>query len=433
MSSKIAQILKSPSSQVFIASWLAYAGFYFCRKNFSIAMPMLTSDMGMTKLQIANIIAVYSFVYMAGQFINGFLSDRFGSKRIVTYGLLMAVASNLLMGFAWGAWTFTGLMIINGYGQSTGWSGLVKMMSDWFKQEIRGIVMSWWTTCYVVGGFLAVIFATWWGTNHVVLSQYTWHRIFWAPALLLAMLAFVFIRLARDKNGNKTVVSPRQEKTKAFSWNLIQGSVKDTVSSTAVWVTAFMYFGVKFIRYTFLFWLPLYLTQAFGYTNEVAGYTSSVFEAAGFIGVILSGYMSDKLYKSRRFPVGALFLIALTAILFVQPLFAHLGYWGNVAAVGLVGLFTYGPDALMSGAAAQDLGKENAGTAAGIINGVGSVGQIISPYAVAIVTENFGWHALFQVFVIVAAISALLLITQWNHGRTPQPDKLHEEFEIVSI
>ena len=143
--------------------------------------------------------------------------------------------------------------------------------------------------------------------------------------------------------------------------------------------------------------------------------------------------MSDKLYQSRRFPVGAIFLFGLTIVLFLQPSLAHFGYWGNVVAVGLVGLFTYGPDALMSGATAQDLGKENAGTAAGIINGVGSMGQIVSPYGVAFISEKFGWHALFQVFIVVSTISALFLCSQWNYGKKARLSKIQEKFEIVSI
>lgn len=430
---KLTTILKSPSTKIFIASWLAYAGFYFCRKNFSVAMPMLINDLGMTKFQLANIIAVYSFVYMAGQFINGYLSDRFGSKKIVMYGLILAIGANLLMGFAWGAWLFMALMIFNGYGQSTGWSGLIKMMADWYRKEIRGIVMSWWTTCYVIGGFLAVLFATWWGTNHIVLAQFSWRRIFWAPAILLVFITLVFIRFSKDKKDANNEDSYTSDRTKAFSLKLNRLAFKETISNTAVWVTALMYFELKFIRYTFLFWLPIYLTQAFGYSTEVSGYTSSVFEAAGFIGVILSGYISDKLYHSRRFPVGAIFLFGLTIVFVMQPLLARFGYWGNVTAVGLVGFFTYGPDALMSGAAAQDLGKENTGTAAGIINGVGSIGQIVSAYGVALISEKFGWHALFQVFIVASIISALLLCTQWNYGRKTTKSLTYEEVEIASV
>jgi len=419
MTGKPVTFLKSQQTQVFVATWLAYAGFYFCRKNFSVAMPMLSHDLGISNFQFATIIAVFSFVYMAGQFINGYLSDKIGAKKIVTIGLLLVIMANLMMGFVWGASGFLILMVVNGYGQSTGWSGLVKMMSDWYDQKVRGIVMSWWTTCYVAGGFLAVIFATWWATNHSMLTQFTWRRVFWAPAVLLSLLTFVFIKFALD--GKKKVISdqihPISSKAYLFKLQITSVALKETLANRAVWMTSFMYFGVKFIRYTFLFWLPLYLTQAFDYPNDVAGYTSSVFEAAGFAGVILSGYISDKIYHSRRFPVGAMFMFCLAVVFLFHPLLAKLGYWGNVAAVALIGIFIYGPDALMSGAAAQDLGKENAGTTAGLINGIGSMGQIASPYAVAYVSAKFGWQVLFDVFIAVSVISGLLLCTQWNYGK----------------
>jgi sugar phosphate permease len=75
----------------------------------------------------------------------------------------------------------------------------------------------------------------------------------------------------------------------------------------------------------------------------------------------------------------------------------------------------------MSGAAAMDFGKnQGAALAAGLINGVGSVGQLLSPFAVAYVSGKYGWDALFQLFVIVALLAALLLILKWNYGNENQ-------------
>jgi len=62
--------------------------------------------------------------------------------------------------------------------------------------------------------------------------------------------------------------------------------------------------------------------------------------------------------------------------------------------------------------------------AAGIINGVGSAGQLLSPLAVAFVSQKYGWNALFQLFVIFALIAALLLIVKWNYGAENQEDEL---------
>jgi MFS transporter, OPA family, sugar phosphate sensor protein UhpC len=99
-----------------------------------------------------------------------------------------------------------------------------------------------------------------------------------------------------------------------------------------------------------------------------------------------------------------------------QPTLAARGHTWNAVGISLIGIMTYGPDTLMSGAAAQDVGsREGAGTAAGLIDGVGSIGQLFSPYVVALVAERFGWDVLFYVFVVFSLIGGGLLATRWNY------------------
>ncbi len=92
---------------------------------------------------------------------------------------------------------------------------------------------------------------------------------------------------------------------------------------------AVMYFLLKLARYSLLFWLPLYLSQKLHYSDERAGYTSSLFEMIGFLGPILAGYASDRLLRSRRFPVGATMLWVLGFMCLVQPLANLAGILGN--------------------------------------------------------------------------------------------------------
>ena len=75
------------------------------------------------------------------------------------------------MGFGASLFLFMFMMWSNGYGQSTGWPGLIKNMSTWFQHQERGVVMAWWCTCYVVGGFVGTIFATYWATNEMFFAD----------------------------------------------------------------------------------------------------------------------------------------------------------------------------------------------------------------------------------------------------------------------
>jgi sugar phosphate permease len=77
---------------------------------------------------------------------------------------------------------------------------------------------------------------------------------------------------------------------------------------------------------------------------------------------------------------------------------------------------TFGPDTLLQGAAVQDVGgRDGAASAAGLVNGVASLGQLLSPYLVAQVTTRWGWDALFTSFLAIALLGSAITARFWNH------------------
>jgi len=107
--------------RIFAITWLAYAGFYLCRKNLSVVMPLISQELAFSNLQLANVVFGYSLLYALGQFLFGVLADRFGSRAIVLAGLLVAVASNLFLGVVSSLVLLTAAACCNGFGQSAGW------------------------------------------------------------------------------------------------------------------------------------------------------------------------------------------------------------------------------------------------------------------------------------------------------------------------
>lgn len=404
--------------RIFTVTWLGYAGLYFCRKNFSVSMPIIMDEFGYTKNDLAMVITVYSFAYMVGQFISGYMSDRYGPRIIVSIGLLIALLANFTMGITGSLMAFVFLMGTNGLGQSTGWSGLVKNMTPWFKPTERGVIMSWWSTCYVIGAFLATIFATYWATNETFFVELGWKRAFIAPAIVLAIITLLYALFTRNRPpdvGLKVLVEEEEvqvsNKLKGEQYHII----KKLISKSELWVAAFIYFLLKLTRYVFLFWLPLYMVEALGYSNQDSGYLSSVYELIGFFGVIVAGYISDHFLNSRRFPVAAIMLFVMAGLCFIQPIIAGMGMLAIGINIGLIGAMTYGADSILSGAGAMDIGGKNgAAMAAGIINGVGSAGQLLSPFIAAYFSDLLGWNALFYGFVVLALIGSGLALTKWN-------------------
>ncbi|MPZ16414.1 MAG: MFS transporter [Luteitalea sp.] len=426
--------------RIFAVTWIAYAGFYLCRKNFSVAMPLLGGESGLTKLDFANLIFGYSLMYAAGQPLFGVLADRFGARRVVATGMLLAVVANIFMVTGTSVLMLAPLMLMNGIGQATGWPGLVQIMANWFRRGERGMVMAWWTTNYVLGGFLATVFATWVATSSLLLPGQGWQRAFWVPAVLLAVIAALFVAGARDRPEDSVVRSEEAApdaatRLRSASARLRYASATQAdapaerphlgraLASPLIWIIALGCLFAKITRYAFLFWLPLYMTEQLGYTVDQAGYMASIFELSGFGGAILAGYVSDRLFQSRRFPVTALMFFMLAVVCLVHPLTAGYGYVASGIGIALIGIANYGPDTLLQGAAAQDAGAGlGTGTVSGLISGVGSVGQLFSPYLVAFVAARYGWNGLFQVFTVVAFVGGALQAILWNYGRRAGED-----------
>ena len=402
--------------QVFAITWITYAGFYLCRKNLGIVLPMLHGISGLRSSELANIVFGYSLMYAVGQFGFGFLSDRIGAKRVVAGGMLLVVASNLFMGVHASLLWLLVFGCLNGVGQSTGWSGLVKMMASWFSSDIRGIVMAWWGTNYVLGGFLATSFATWAVTEPVLLPKMGWRLGFLLPALILLGITILFSFGVSGTPEEKGFTSEAPSGQPAAlrdrsNWSDLLALLK----KPSLWTISIAYFFLELCRYALMFWLPFYMVERLKYGFQAAGYLSSLYELIGIAGALMAGYISDRFMQSRRAPISAMMLFGLGCVMLIQPSLAAYGLVGTGIAISLSGVLSYGPDTLLSGAAAQDIGDVRAtGTASGLVDGIGHLGALFSPYVVVYVSGHYGWDCLFQVLAGASFLAAAVLLPSWN-------------------
>ena len=72
-----------------LITMVGYAIFYFVRKNFSLAMPGLTAEYGISNKSFGRIIFAGSLVYGFSRFINGCVVDRIKGRIVMAVGLLL--------------------------------------------------------------------------------------------------------------------------------------------------------------------------------------------------------------------------------------------------------------------------------------------------------------------------------------------------------
>ncbi len=392
--------------RAFALTWFSYGSYYLTRKNFAVVKSRLNEDLGVSMTTLGHIDTVYLATYAVGQFLNGALGDRFGARRIIGIGMLASGALAWWFAMSNTAVLFAVAFGLNGLFQSTGWPNNVKAMGAWFGREARGKVMGFWCTCYQVGGLVASALATF------LLVHFGWRSAFMAPGVWVSSFGVVILLFLVERPRDRGL-APADESP------VLDGSVVSTAPKVgflqvlripAVWALGGSYFGLKLIRYSLLFWLPYYLTKKLGYDEGVAGYMSTAFEAGGIIGAIVTGWLSDRYFTKRRMRLVVPNLMILAAALALYGLIGDLGIYVNLVSMAACGFLLFGPDALISGAAAQDVGGPGAtGSAAGIINGMGSIGAILQGVLTTYVSQAYGWDTLFYVFVVVAIVSALIL------------------------
>jgi sugar phosphate permease len=390
--------------RIFASTWLCYAGYYFCRKPFYISKASLGRELEFDATSLGYIGAAYLLTYALGQFISGALGNRAGPRALLLGGMTLSIAANVGFGSVNSFGTFLTLMALNGFAQSTGWSGGVGTMASWFRRRERGTVMGFWATNFQVGGVAANTLAAW------ALGALGYRYSFFTGALVLLAVQVFFVFHQRNTPqdvGLPALDDPDEPKD--------DRSAQDTGSglTRAAWVNVLLvglfYFFVKFIRYAVWSWAPFVLERNFHLKGSDAGYLSTIFDLAGIAGVIVTGLLSDRLFRGRRAGISLLMIglmLASCVLLYVS---------GGVSAtlfaicLGLVGFTLYGPDALMSGAGAMDVGgRRGAVMAAGVINGMGSVGSIMQELLIGrMYDQNAG--ALEPIFFVLMAVSAAAL------------------------
>jgi sugar phosphate permease len=395
---------------VFALTWIAYASYYFGRKGFPVVKSTLQDRLGLSVGMLGWIDTGYLAAYAVGQFLSGIVGDRIGSRRLIGYGMLGTAAACAAFGFASAAWLFLVLFVINGLFQSTGWPGTVKAMGAWFTPKERGTVMGVWSTCYQAGGLIATAVATF------LFVHLGWRWAFLGPAIFIAVVGIVNLIFLPERSGATRSKEMRAEAAAAPPSQISS----NVLHSPVLWSLSAAYFCLKLIRYSILFWLPYYLNKVLGYSKAQAGYQSISFEVGGIVGSIVIGYISDRYFPGRRRYVASFMVAALACALLLYTRLAPISVLLNFCGMALVGFCLFGPDTLISGAAAQDIGgKHDVAKAAGFINGFGSTGAIFQGLVTSGVSSKFGWDALFYVFVVLALMSSVALLI----GRRPRGEE----------
>ena len=365
--------------QAFLAGTFAYALYYVCRLSMGVMKQPLIDAGLLSATQLGIVGACLYWCYAVGKFVNGFLADGSNIKRFMATGLIISVAMNLCMGVlgasaAAGAIPSSALFIcfavmwgINGWAQSMGAPPAIIALSRWFPLKIRGTYYGFFSASHNIGEGLSFIFVG----SLVAFAGWKWGFFGAALAGALGVLLILFwLHDTPESQGLPSIEELSGEKTegeKKSSSEDTRAIQRAVLRNPGVWIlalsSAFMYMS----RYAINEWGVIFLQEAKDYSLAEASTIIGINPIFGIIGTVVSGWLSDVLFRGdRRYPAfaaGILESLALALFLFGGP-----AKWVNVLAMVLFGIAIGVLISFIGGLMAVDLVPRKAtGAALGVV------------------------------------------------------------------
>lgn len=396
--------------RIFYSIYFGYVFFYFTRKSFTFAMPMMMEDLGFTKADLGILGSVLYISYGVSKFLSGVMSDRSNPRYFMSVGLILTGIANIFFGFSSSLVCFAIFWAMNGIFQGWGWPPCTKQLTYWFSQKERGF---WWSlnsTSHNLGGAIIPLLVAY------ASSLWGWRWSLFLPGMISIVAGFFLLERMRDSPRSLGLPSVEEyknennKKVKEESLSAKEILLHQVLNNKAVWILGLSYFFVYVVRTAINDWGTLYLSTYKGYSLIEAAGSIAWFEIGGFLGCIGAGWGSDRFFDGRRIPLS---IICTLGLLISLSCFWNLGsnhLWLANALMAAIGFLIFGPQMLVGLAAAEFVDKKAAGTANGFAGCLAYLGAAATGYPLGKIIDIWNWEGFFITLLVCSGLLSIILI-----------------------
>lgn len=402
---------------------------YIERINLTVAARFIRDEFGLTDIQIGWSFSIFLASYTLSQVPAGLLVDRFGPRRILTVAALLWFLITVALGLFAGhvVQTATGVVttlvicrFLLGIVEAPTYPGAAALITRWFPAHARGIPNAVIQGTSFAGEALTLIllaFAT---------AYLGWRNAIFAsaiPALLIA-LAWWFWgadrpegdpRVSSDELAYIRSVDAAQDAEGLAEKTSILDVIKDRLLVTL----SLAYFFHGYVTYLFFFWFYIYLVDERHFSVAAGGLVGALPTIGAAICALFGGVMSDRLTRRfgpiigrRRLIAGAGFGGAAGLLIGTYASESWIAVAGFIVAVGSRGLVESAFWSLVN-----YIGGARSGTAAGMMNGAGNLGGVVSTLLAPVLVATMGWTTALTFAAGATTLTGLILFLFGGRSR----------------
>lgn len=424
---------------------MTYAFLYMARYNLVVSKNALGSLM--TKEDFGIIFAAGTTTYALSFFLNGPLVDKIGGKKGIIIAAIGSCMMNGLMGIVTYLFlheqltmnltlAFSILYSLNMFFQSYGAVSIIKVKAYWFHVRERGIFGAIFGTLISFGAY----FAFDWGRAIADAAQLTMASeptpfqtfirtmfavdtgktdavwlIFFIPSFILifwALMDVVFLKDSPDQAGFDEFDPHDASSDDNGPQPNMKGMIKKILTHPILLIVGFVEFTSGILRNGIMQWYLIFAKDVSQVGAEFFVKNWGILLAlSGIFGGFAAGYVSDKLFHSRRGPPAAI----MNGVMVVATVTMSFLLFDSPIAVGVCAIImnfaVIGVHSLMSGTAAADFGgKKATATASGLVDACVYFGSGVQSLSLGYLTTA-NWHY-WPMFLVPFSILGLLGATK---------------------
>lgn len=387
----------------------------------------------LSKDQIGSILGAFFFTYALFQVPSGWISDRFGARRVMSLYIFSWSLMTALTGMVSGSFGLLATRLGVGIAQAGAYPTSNAILRRWVPLSGRGLASSLISFGGRLGAASAPFLTMW-----LILNAGGWRETLWIYGGVGIVISILYYWMVRDRpsehprcnEAERQLIGPRHDDQRP-ELSDVKRLIVACCQSRSLWLNSLGQFCVN-IGWAFLVtWLPTFLKEVKQVSDREGAIMVSIVLSMGMVGQIIGGKATD--WSANRFGLRYGRVLPISFAYFIAGL-AYIGCsqidsaWGIVACCAVVSMMTdVGNPSIW--AFMQDVGGRNTGAIFGWANMWGNFGAAVSskmvPWLLAIGASDGSGQSL--VFItcasafFVAGIAALGMDATKHLKTTSEP------------
>ena len=399
---------------------------YLDRSALAVAAPFITKDLKLDPAELGIVFSAFSFGYAPFCFFGGWLSDRFGPRRVMGGSMVMW---SMFCGLTAAAFNLVSLLLIRivfGFAEGPIGSTTNKMVRNWYPHREQATAVSVANAGTPLGaalsgpvvGFLAIAFG--WRISFIAITLI---GLVW----VLFWLGFTTDRPEQNRRlgaEERAVIAEGQRSQPAERSGGERLPLGQFLRRPAVLATAFAFFSYSCILFFFLAWFPSYLTMAHHLSVKSMSFATMIPWLIGFVGLMAGGPVCDLIFRLTGNPLLARKLVLVVCLLISAAAIALAGravtVEGAVALMATAVFFMYATGNAYWAIILDTVEQSRVGGVSGFVHFIANCGGILAPMATGFIVQATGSFT--SAFLLTGAIAVLGALGVAVFVRAPRPE-----------